>query len=231
MVLRLDIATEDEKPVKVKIEVKQSKPEERVLLQTVSDVLPGLTEVAISGASDGDYYVYFASPGYSPQFRYFTVEKGKIEKPERKVTLFRKRYVVLHYAFNMRGGREFSGKNVEEGRAAVSQWGTLPYFGEDWQIWQKSLDGAMFGDTPFLEFHRHATGFGFAEAPKGVPFDELKEAPVDTKYKCENKRAKAGLTLFCRVEGNNDEGLGYGKLLVEDVTETPPPGIKVIEYK
>ena len=49
------------------------------------------------------------------------------------------------------------------------------------------------------------------------------------KYECVSMKAEKGLTLFCRVEGNRKDGLGYGKVVVEDITETPPAGIKVIE--
>ena len=158
-----------------------------------------------------------------------SVKQGKAGPDSIKVKLYRNRYVVLRYVFNTSGGREFSEFSIKEGRVAVAHWRGLPYFQEDWQIWQKSRGVDMFGDTPYLEFNRYSKGFGFAQVPKGVAFDDLKEAPAQTEYECMSTRAEKGLILFCRIEGNRKEGLGYGKVLVEDITETPPPGVEVIE--
>jgi hypothetical protein len=113
----------------------------------------------------------------------------------------------------------------------LGQWGMLPFLGGDWQVWQKPgarSGGGLFGDTPFLEFHRMTKGFGFMETPKGMAFDDLKEAG-EGPYHTSNRKAEKGLTLFCRVHGNSEKDQGYGKLTVEEVTETPPAGVKVIE--
>src|SRR6185295_803947 len=105
---------------------------------------------------------------------------GRGDPEEAKVQLFRKRYVVLRYAFNTSGRPELSGAGIKEGRVAVAHWGSLPYFGQDWQVWQKGSGDNMFGDTPYLDFHRFSDGFGFASATKGVAFDDLKQAPANT---------------------------------------------------
>ena len=148
------------------------------------------------------------------------------------VNLFRWRYLVLRYIFNTSHGRDFSDtKAIKEGRAAVSHWGNLPYFREDWQVWQGSIGTDRAGDTLFLAIHRPVHGFGFAKAPEGIAFDDLKEVPADAEFKNQDLKTEKGMTLFCRVRGNADhgqDGLGYGKLVIEDITETPPPGVEVI---
>ena len=44
-------------------------------------------------------------------------------------------------------------------------------------------------------------------------------------------KAKKDLALYCRVNGNRAGTLGYGKVLVEDVTETPPKDVRVVEVR
>jgi hypothetical protein len=149
--------------------------------------------MALSAVPDGDYFIFFSSPGYAAQWQTLAVKQGKAEPDKIKAKLFRKRYVVLRYAFNTSGGREFSGKGVTEGRVAVSHWESLPYFQQDWQIWQKSAGEDMFGDTPLLDFHRLSDGCGFVTVPKGIAFEDLKEAPAKTEYKCQSMKAEKGL--------------------------------------
>jgi len=231
--LRLDITTEDagQTPINIVFKVPEAQYLSKVV-KRLDPVIPGLVEVDLSEVPDGDCTVYFESPEYAGQWHELIIKNGKAEPRTIKAKLCRRRYVVLRYAFNISGGRELTGSDIEEGRVAVSHWGSLPYFGQDWQVWQKSLNGSLFGDTPFLEFHRisEGTSFGFAKVPKGVAFDDLKEAPAGKRYSCESRIAENGLMLFCRVRGNssNGEGQGYGKIFVEDVTETPPVGVQII---
>jgi hypothetical protein len=224
----LDVATEDTRQTKIKVEIQTGETPPKVV-KKIDDVLSGSAEVVLSGVADRDYFVFFSSPGYAAQWQTLTVKQGKVEPGTIKVKLFRKRYVVLRYVFNTSGGREFSGNHIKEGRVAVAHWGSLPYFGQDWQIWQRSSGDDMFGETPYLDFHRFSKGFGFAKVTKGAVFDDLKEVPAQTEYECRSTKAEKGLMLFCRVEADRKDGLGYGKVVVEEVTATPPTGIKVIE--
>ncbi len=219
---------EDMRSAKIKVEIQTGELTPKVL-KKLDDAQPGSNALGLSDLADGDYLVFFSSPGYAAQWQSLTVKQGKGEPSEMKVNLYRKRYVVLRYVFNTSGGRELSGKSIKEGRAAVAHWGSLPYFQHDWQIWQKASGGDMFGDTPFLDFHRSSKGFGFAKVPDGVAFDDLKETPANAQYNCMSTKAEKGLTLFCRVEADRKNGLGYGKVVVEDVTETPPAGVKRVE--
>jgi len=230
LTLRLDLSIEDQRPAKVKAELKSENS--RNIIQTLPDLLPGTTKLTFPGLTDGNYYVYFSAPGYAPQWQRVVIKQGAADMGAFKVTLYRERYVILRYAFNTAGDRKLAGESLKEGRAAVSHWKGLPHFHGDWQIWQKTENGTgLFGDTLFLEFHRYSKGFGFAKAPAGVAFKDLLEAPENNAYRCENTKAVKGLLLFCRIEGNSLQETGYGKVMVEDITETPPPGIKVIEGK
>lgn len=226
--LRLNLATEDARQTRIKVEIQTGEMPPKVVRQ-MDDVLTGSTNVPLSGIPDGDYLVFLSSPGYAAQWQTLTLKQEKAKPDTIKGKLFRKRYVILRYVFNTSGSREFSGKDIKEGRAAVGHWGGLPYFQQDWQIWQKSSGDEMFGETAYLDFHRFSDGFGFAKVPKGVAFDDLKDAPAQAEYTCRSTKAEKGLILFCRVEADRKEGLGYGKVVVEDVTETPPPGVKVVE--
>jgi hypothetical protein len=100
-------------------------------------------------------------------------------------------------------------------------------------VWQKGgnpgAGNGSFADTLYLDFHRQTRGFGFIEAPKGLAFDQLKEAPAGNAYQCRSTKAEKGLTLFCRVNGDRPEASGYGKIVIEEITETPPAGIKIID--
>ncbi len=228
---RVNLSLEDKRDGKIKAEFKTGALGREVPI-VLHDLVPGTEVITLPDVRDGEYYVYFSSPGYASQWQRLELGISRNESDELKAHLFRKRYVVLRYAFNPSGGRELSTNQAKEGRAAVAHWGGLPYF-RDWQIWQKPADeakaaGALFGDTLFLEFHRFSAGFGFSEAPKGVAFEDLKEAPAGASYQCESVKAVKGLTLFCRVEGDRKENSGYGKIFVEEVTETPPAGIKII---
>jgi hypothetical protein len=232
--IRINVALEDRGVGDIKAEIKTG-GSNRQVIKTVEGLRPSIVDLAMTEVADGQYFVFFSSPGYAGQWRRFEVVRGKTVPADLKVQLFRKRYVVIHYAFNKSGGRELSGGDMIEGRAAVTHWGGLPLFWHDWQIWQKPDTNAhnpasreLFGPIPYLTFHRYVKGFGFLRAPDGVEFDKLRQAPESLTYKCENLKAVKGLTLFCRVNGDRKEGLAYGKVMVEDVTESPPPGIEVI---
>jgi len=200
--------------------VEISADEQKVLRR----VEPGHIELDLSSLPRGKYLMYFNSPGYATQWRRVDTGVTPAELDPLVVKLYRERFVVLRYAFNPSGDRSLVGKDVVEGRIALSHWQGLEYFGEDWQIWQRAQGRELFGRIPYLDFHRYSPGFGFVVADNGVPFEELVEAP-DSGYRCEDVRAEAGKILFCRVHGNSREPLGYGKILIEDVTEHPPSEI------
>ena len=81
---------------------------------------------------------------------------------------------------------------------------------------------------PTFSFHRYANN-GFASPAAGAEFEELKSAPQPDQYHAENVAAEKGMVLFNHIVGNNAEDNRYAKMLIEDVTETPPDGVQKIE--
>jgi curli biogenesis system outer membrane secretion channel CsgG len=189
----------------------------------LKDARPGTVQLSLSELKNESHYVFFQCPGYATQWIFVQIAGGKVFVNQTKVKLFRKRYVVLRCAFNTNGGRKLMGEGVEEQRLALTHWSHIDFFRQDWQIWQKSKRGDWFGDTPFLQFHMGVPGFGFLKPSSGVSYKNMEEAPA-SGYRCENIKAEKGLLLYCRVSGG-----GYGKVLVEAVTDTPPKDVRVIE--
>ena len=221
--LPVEISLEDNAHAEVTIMLRRGK--------TLRKTLPGTMQLDLTAVGDGQHHLLFHCPGYASQWAYIEIVDGKTARNKIKITLFRKRYVILRCAFNTQGGRNLDGDEVEEQRIALSHWAAPKYFSQDWQIWQgSSRRGELFGDTPYLDFHRISTGFGFAKPAEGVSYEEMKEAP-EGKYRCKRRIAKKGLVLYCRVNGNRAGCLGYGKVLVEDVKETPPEDVRVVEVR
>jgi uncharacterized protein (TIGR03067 family) len=71
------------------------------------------------------------------------------------------------------------------------------------------------------------TGFSIAEA--GAVFDELTTAPPTDDYNPTEFEFKKGMILFNRVVGHKPEMERFAKLMVEDVTETLPKDLPVID--
>ena len=234
IILPVEISLEDNPKAK---DSSSAKPEVIVQLdhrQTLQKTPPGTVNVDLSPAGNGEHFIYFHSPGYASQWVYVKIADGKASLREAKAKLFRNRYVILRCAFNTNGDRSLEGDDVDEQHVALSHWTSAKPFGQDWQIWQKkrnSGNNCDFGDTPYLEFHRWSfNGFGFARPAPGVSYQQMKEAP-DAGYRCENIRAEKGLLLYCHVAGNIGTGLGYGKILVEAVTEELPEDVRLVTQR
>jgi hypothetical protein len=185
---------------------------------------PGSLTLDLSTLETGAYCLFASSPGYATWFTWFDITNGTANVRADDITLFRKRYAILHYSVNTAGKRTLTGPDVEQGRYAVAQWGLIPHFNPDWQITQGKAG-------LFLNFHRYTSAHGFARPPDGVSFEQLVEAPTDDAYKCEGFPfpATSGLVLFCHVHGNSPKDECYGKLFVEGITEQPPPDLKVLD--
>jgi hypothetical protein len=197
--------------------------------QRLKNAHPGTVQLDVAALKNGVHYLYFHCPGYAAQWVRIELVDGKTVSNRTQVKLFRTRYVILRCALNTNGGRKLVGDDMNEQHLALSHWTGPEYFFYDWQVWQGSNGAAVFGDTPYLQFHRYAPDFGFARPGPGVSYENMKEAPA-TGYRCENIKAEKGLLLYCRVNGGAGKaGFGYGKVLVEAVTETPPNGIRVVD--
>ncbi|HSV16404.1 MAG TPA: hypothetical protein VLI90_19225, partial [Tepidisphaeraceae bacterium] len=198
----------------------------------IAEVGQGENTIDTSVFGDGKHYLYIGADGFIEQWLRINIDHGQVAPASASITMFRTRYVVLRYAFNTKG-RELTGPNVKTGRMALTHFGMLPYFGEDWQVWQaESERGFGFGTIPVLAHHRVAEQYGFAPAPDGAKFDDLNTAPTEAAYHPKTYLAEPGLILFCRVLGNRarpPEQLGYGKVMVEDVTLTKPANVPVKE--
>jgi hypothetical protein len=218
----MELSLEDDAKAEISIKLERKR--------TLQKAFPGTLKLDLTTVGDGQHNLYIQCPGYFTKIASVQTSGDRASLERVKLKLYRNRYVILRCAFNTRGGRNLEGDGVEEEHLALANWTGPRYFSEDWQIWQSSRGG---GDTPcdvlYLDFHRISTGFGFAKPAKGVSYEEMKEAP-EGGYRCKRNLAKKGLVLYCRVDGNQG-GLGYGKLLVEDVTETPPKGVRVVELR
>ena len=226
--LPLELSLEDHANAEVTISLDRQK--------TLQQVSPGKLRLDLTMANDGRHHLFFHCPGYAAQGIAVEVVGGKASAKQFTVQMFRKRYVILRCAFNTRGGCTLDGDGVEEQHLALSH-GTAPdYFNRDWQIWQTGRTGDVPGDTPYLRFHRYAfyrngSSFGFVKPAPGVTYEKMKAAP-ESGYRYENMKAEKGLLLYCRVHGSvAEQGLGFGKLLVEAVTETPPRDIRVVDVE
>ena len=198
----------------------------------IAGLKEGVNTIGIPQLRDGQHYLYLRAAGHAPQWVHVTVTDGKASPEAAEVTLWRRRYVLLRVAFNPKG-RALVGDGIETNRVAVAHWGLPDHFGHDWQVWQRGARGKKptFGPEPWLDFHRIINGYGFADVPPGTKFDDVTEAPEAAAYQTESRPAVKGLLLYCRVNGDvRPPGqMGYGKVLVEDVTLKPPADRPVIE--
>jgi hypothetical protein len=217
--LPVEVSLEDDAKAEVTLQL-----DRHTLLKTA----PGDVRIDLPAGSNGAHHVYFHCPGYASQWVYLKIDKGRASPDRAKVKLFRKRYVILRCSFNVNGQRNLEGDGVEEQHLALPHWTGSKYFNQDWRVWQKSNGNMMFGDTPYLEFHRYCIDFGFKKPLAGTSYEQMNEAPA-SGYRCENIKAEQGLVLYCRVNGDAKEGIGYGKLVVEGVTEKPPDDVQVVE--
>src|SRR5688572_24744149 len=66
--LHLNLATEDGRQTKTKVEIQTDDMPPKVI-KKMDDVLTGSTNVPLSGIPDGDYLVFLFSPGYAAQWQ------------------------------------------------------------------------------------------------------------------------------------------------------------------
>jgi hypothetical protein len=211
----------------------------------IAKLAEGDNTVDLSTFPDGKQFFYLRRDGCAAQWIYVTITNGEASCDRTDLMLYRTRYVIIHYAWNKKGERALVGDGIETGRVALTHWTSLDFFKQDWQIWQgDGLGGGLgagptFGAIPALKFHRMGSEFGFADAPAGSTFDDLREAPAPTfnkmreTYKTTSRDATPGLLLFCRVNGGRtaENALGYGKIEIEEISLTPPKDVKILSAK
>ncbi|HKI69000.1 MAG TPA: carboxypeptidase-like regulatory domain-containing protein, partial [Verrucomicrobiae bacterium] len=86
--LQLALSLERDGSGRIKVEFQTPGAQGRVL-KTENGFEAGLTNVSLAGMTDGNYYVYFSSPGFATQWKEMTVKEGQIEPSEINVRLFR----------------------------------------------------------------------------------------------------------------------------------------------
>jgi hypothetical protein len=216
------VSLEDKAVGNIKLELKRNSSEQETV-RLLPNIQPGPVTLDLQGLDTGCYLLWASSPGYATQWVLLEISGGKTVLRAADLKLYRKRYAVIRYVVNTTGDRRLVGTDLAEGLCAVAHWGRLPCLGRDWQVWQHA-------DRLSLDFFRSSgPGFGFALPPEGTSFNDLQDAPENDRYRCQNTLAKEGLTLFCRVNGNRPQDRCYGRIVVEDVTETPPPNVQVID--
>ena len=196
----------------------------------LAEVVPGFNSIDVGMLPEGRTYLNLRADGYSPWLIPVSITNGAASTPMQEIALFRTRYVTVRYAFNTARQRDLTGPDVVEGRVALTSSGGLPFFGRDWMMSQlPSADPGTFGSgaAAVFRFHRMAEGFGLAEAPAGSTYEQLTQAPAEASaYSSDSIEAKPGLILFGHVNGDTGN-LGYGKVVVEQVSLTPPQGVLV----
>jgi len=169
----------------------------------------------MKGLNAPSYHLVIEAPGYASQRIELVRESAGNYRPsveDTVIRMYRHRYVTVHYAFNAGQNRNLSAPD-ESGTVTLTHLKGLPNFEMDWQIGQS-------GPMPRLNFHRINNGFGLLSA-QNTSFEQMTLAP-ESGYVFANMEAIKGRSFYCRVHGNDENGIGYGKLTILDVSETPP---------
>ena len=195
------------------------------------DLLPGTVSIDCSELEDGAYSVKFNADGFATVKKQFTINNGRVAQEKgKKVSLFKERYVVLEYCVNLDGQRDLSNGNLEEGVYALTHRGALPYFEQDWFIEQN-----VSGIKPLFTLmpHRVTPEFGYKVERGNRKFEVYDRAPAPKDYKLGALQLKKGMVFYYRVQGvrGGSEGRYYGKVMVVDITNELPDGIKVRSYR
>lgn len=181
--------------------------------------------VSFKYVTPGEYYLYFKGDGIASQWRRLNLTgKGVFDPPHVTVGFYKKRYAVVRYVINTKGGTTLdeTSEACISGTGAYSHWTSLPVFGRDWQFWQRSKDN-LFGKEPYIQFHNISKENGLIRTTKR--FEDLQEVPDKLKFCCENIPAQPGEVLLFRMEAK-DKVLLYGKMEILDVTLDPAPEIE-----
>jgi len=86
----------------------------------------------------------------------------------------------------------------------------------------------LIGAIAALRLFRFSHGCGFAAAPSGTTFEQMEQAPADDQYqRVPYLEARPGLAFYSHV-GGLSSNLGYGKVLIEEITLNKPQGVKIL---
>jgi formylglycine-generating enzyme required for sulfatase activity/serine/threonine protein kinase len=193
---------------------------------------PGKVQIHITNLRDGEHWFSASATGYGRQSHRLMITDGKASAGV--IQLYRLRYVVLRAAFATGGGRKLDGSDLKETRMALTHFSSSAPLGQhEWEIRQQAKSGAgaeaLYGPNPYLTFNAFWQYYGFVPAGSGETFETMTTAPAEG-YIPKPVRAEKGTLLYFRTHGKDTStDQGYGKILVEDITETPPPGVIRVE--
>jgi serine/threonine protein kinase/WD40 repeat protein len=215
--IALDLSVEDDAADLITLTLEEKGP---VLLKTK----PGRDIVLdCSSIRDGAYHIYYWAKGCAVQWAKLDMLDGKPTLKSKQVKLYRLRYVIMKSVFNTSGSRELTGPDAKEELQAFTHLSSIHSDARIMQNEAKYRPNA-FGDTPWLDTRMYNSGFGFLKTNQS--YDSMTNAP-DTGYVGREIEVVKGLTLYFRHYAGGQNRQGYGKLLIEDITDTPPPGFVV----
>jgi len=189
-------------------------------VKTWENVAPGDVRLELPQLEPDRYSLKVSASGYGVVRVALTVPRQGIQVNVKRLELYRRRYAVLRYAVNTQGTRTLAGPHVKEGRVAIS-FGRVPDLYGDWLIDQAKA-------SPVFRFHRYGAN-GFAQPHAETSFQDINIAPHPDQYTAKTVIATKGMILLNRIQGNGPRDRCYAKILVEDVTESPPKDIQVID--
>ncbi len=194
---------------------------------------PGKVQIPIASLRDGEHWFRASAPGYARQSHRLVITDGKASVIE-SIRLHRLRYVVVRAAFATGGGRSLAGSDLKEMRMALSHFSSSAPLGRhEWEVQQQAKAGAgteaEYCAEPYLSFNAFWQYYGFVRADSGATFASMTTAP-EKGYTPRPLRAEKGMLLYFRTHGKDTSTeQGYGKILVEDITESPAAGIIRVE--
>ncbi len=218
--LELNITTEDDWRGNLGIALSDSY---RRPLKTWTNMQPGQISIDLPELESGLYYLEVTAPNFASRLVPLKVSQQQVEAPREPIALYRTRYLVLRYAVNMRGERELTGPQVQQGQVAISYGNTAEMRG-DWMIVQNR-------QTLMFALHRSQSGNGFYKPKTDIAYDEIELAPEPDEFTPKSVEAEKGAILLTRIIGDGPRWQRYAKLHVEDITETPPAGMPVIDQQ
>ena len=151
---------------------------------------------------------------------------GIVFKPER-VAVPRRRFAVLRYDVNVKGKRQLTGADVKHHHIAISRVGRLPDLNHDFGVGQDP--GRDGGKDVKFHWHHFGSGRGVASPAAGKTYEQIEEAPTVDQYKPGDVVLLKGAIKLVHIAGSRPDHARYAKIMVEDVTETPPKDVKIID--
>ena len=145
------------------------------------------------------------------------VKDGDSLSPKKRndIKLFKKRFAVVNYAYYDGDNPDFSDREpTHHGVKALGNSDHLPGFDVDCGFSQA-------GKNLILYFHRYTGKNGLIRIGGKEPFDTMTKAP-DEGYKPSPNTSTAGFKLASGDCFYFRLSTGYGKLLVQEITVTPP---------